>query len=143
MLTGRPAPRQPRKAIELLVVGALTIDRFPDGSAAAGGSVLHATRAAARARASITVVTAAGPEPEAQSALSELKMLSTQRYVSPMDIALIYTGLGDRNSAFQWLEKAYGDRTEFLGWIKVDQRLDGLRPDPRFSELMRRVGLQQ
>jgi len=76
MLTGRPAPRQPRKAIELLVVGALTIDRFPDGSAAAGGSVLHATRAAARARASITVVTAAGPEPEAQSALSELRRVA-------------------------------------------------------------------
>ena len=72
MLTGRPAPGQPRRAIELRVVGALTIDRFPDGSAAAGGSVLHATRAAARARASITVVTAAGPEPEAQAALFEL-----------------------------------------------------------------------
>jgi len=76
MLTGRPAPRQPRQAIELLVVGALTIDRFPDGSAAAGGSVLHATRAAARARASITVVTAAGPEPEAQAALTELRRVA-------------------------------------------------------------------
>src|SRR5437899_519157 len=72
MLTCRPVPGQPRRAVELLVVGALTIDRFPDGSAAAGGSVLHATRAAARARASITVVTAAGPEPEAQAALFEL-----------------------------------------------------------------------
>jgi sugar/nucleoside kinase (ribokinase family) len=58
--------------VDLLVVGALTIDRFPDGSSAAGGSVLHATRAAARARASVTVVTAAGPEPEALDGLREL-----------------------------------------------------------------------
>jgi sugar/nucleoside kinase (ribokinase family) len=76
MLTGRPAPAQPRQAIELLVVGALTIDRFRDGITAAGGSVLHATRAGARARASITVVTAAGPEREAQVALSELRRVA-------------------------------------------------------------------
>jgi sugar/nucleoside kinase (ribokinase family) len=76
MVTGRPAPGLPRQAIELLVVGGLTIDRFPDGSAAAGGSVLHATRAAVRARAAITVVTAAGPEPEAQAALSELERVA-------------------------------------------------------------------
>ncbi|TMB82038.1 MAG: hypothetical protein E6J39_09715 [Chloroflexi bacterium] len=60
------------RSLDLLVVGALTIDRFPDGSAAPGGTVLHAARAAARARASVGVVTAAGPEREAQDGLREL-----------------------------------------------------------------------
>ena len=84
-----------------------------------------------------------GNKVEAQKVLDELNAFSKQHFVSPYSIALVYAGLGEKDLAFQWLEKAYGDRTEFLGWIKVDQRLDGLRPDPRFSELMRRVGLQQ
>lgn len=77
MLSRRPPRGQPRERIELLVVGALTIDRFPDGRVTAGGSALHATRAAARARASITLVTVAGDEPEAQEGLRELRRLST------------------------------------------------------------------
>ena len=72
MLSRGPDPGQIRERIELLVVGALTIDRFPDGTATPGGSVLHATRAATRARASVTVVTAAGGEPEALEGLREL-----------------------------------------------------------------------
>jgi len=82
----------------------------------------------------------AGERAQAQSALSELKMLSTQKYVSPMDIALIYTGLGDRNSAFQWLEKAYQERT-FLILDLPAPHFDSLRSDPRFRDLMRRIGL--
>jgi sugar/nucleoside kinase (ribokinase family) len=76
MLSSRPASGRPRERIKLLVVGALTIDRFPNGSTAPGGSVLHATRAAARARASITVVTAAGDEPEAREGLLELRRMA-------------------------------------------------------------------
>ena len=77
MLSRRPASARPRERIELLVVGALTIDRFRDGTAAPGGSVLHSARAAARAHAAITVVTAAGPEPEAQQGLRELRDIAT------------------------------------------------------------------
>jgi sugar/nucleoside kinase (ribokinase family) len=75
MLSSQPPPRQARERVELLVVGALTIDRFPDGTATAGGSVLHAARAAARTRALISVVTAAGDEPEARNAVAELRRL--------------------------------------------------------------------
>jgi sugar/nucleoside kinase (ribokinase family) len=77
MLSSRSALGRSRERIELLVVGALTIDRFPDGSAAPGGSVLHATRAAVRARASVTIITAAGAEPEAQEGLQELRAMAT------------------------------------------------------------------
>lgn len=66
-----PEPPPPDR-VDLLVVGALTIDRFADGTTAAGGSVLHAARAAAANGYAVGVVTVAGPEPEAATALREL-----------------------------------------------------------------------
>jgi sugar/nucleoside kinase (ribokinase family) len=67
-------PDAPR--LDLLVVGALTVDRFADGSAAPGGSVLHICRVAAPRGLSVGVVTAAGPEPEAVAAMAELRELA-------------------------------------------------------------------
>jgi sugar/nucleoside kinase (ribokinase family) len=66
-----PEPRL--TAVDLLVVGGLTIDRFPDGTSVAGGSVLHAARAAAGAGFRVGVIATAGPEPEAAEALAELR----------------------------------------------------------------------
>jgi TolB-like protein/DNA-binding winged helix-turn-helix (wHTH) protein len=82
----------------------------------------------------------AGERAKALSALDELKALSQQRYVSPLDIAVVYTGLGDRNSAFQWLEKAYQERTMRIQELP-EPIFDSLRSDPRFRDLMRRIGL--
>ncbi|TMB52636.1 MAG: carbohydrate kinase family protein [Chloroflexi bacterium] len=76
MPSSRADRRKSDGSLDLVVVGALTIDRFPDGSAAPGGTVLHAARAAARARVAIGVVTAAGPEPEAQDGLRELRRIA-------------------------------------------------------------------
>ena len=60
----------------------------------------------------------------------------------PFSFALIYTGLGDRDQAFTWLEKAYETRDPQLpNWFKVDPRLEGLRADPRGADLLRRIGL--
>jgi sugar/nucleoside kinase (ribokinase family) len=67
-------PDAPR--LDLLVVGGLTVDRFADGSAAPGGSVLHICRAAAPRGLSVGVVTGAGPEPEAVAAMAELRELA-------------------------------------------------------------------
>jgi sugar/nucleoside kinase (ribokinase family) len=61
---------------DLLVIGGLTIDRFPDGSSAGGGSVLHIARAAAPRGVRVRIITVAGPEPEAGAALEELRGLS-------------------------------------------------------------------
>ncbi len=83
----------------------------------------------------------AGERAKALSALDELKALSQQRYVSPLDIAVVYTGLGDRNAAFQWLEKAYQERTMRIQELP-EPIFDSLRSDPRFWDLMRRIGLQ-
>ncbi|HEY3132941.1 MAG TPA: winged helix-turn-helix domain-containing protein [Acidobacteriota bacterium] len=83
----------------------------------------------------------AGRREEAQKVLSELMAASKQRYISPYAVATVYIGLGDKDRAFEWLEKAYQDRSEVFVWLKVEPLLDDLRPDPRFAGLMRRVGL--
>ena len=85
----------------------------------------------------------AGRKHEAESVLSELKELANQRYVSPYDIALIYVGLGDRDQAFSWLEKAYAEHARRLWALKVNPAWDRLRPDPRFTNLLHRIGLPQ
>lgn len=85
----------------------------------------------------------AGQSDRAHEALDELRKMSKRRYVSPYLLAVVYAGLGDRDQAFAWLEKAYQDRSFFLIWLKVEPRFDNLRNDPRFGDLVRRVGLPQ
>jgi hypothetical protein len=75
--------------------------------------------------------------------IDELKERSKQRYISPTIIAFIYAGLGEKGEAFGWLEKAYDGRDFILVFLKVDPAFDRLRADPRFADLVRRVGLPQ
>jgi len=82
-----------------------------------------------------------GNRTEAVAVLAQLKEMSKERYVSPHCIAMIYAGLGDKDQAFEWLNKAFEVRSEHLTWLKVDTRMNPLRSDPRFAEMMRRVGL--
>ena len=89
------------------------------------------------------VYAVSGQRDEALKTLDQLKENAGQRYVSPYSFALVYAGLGDKDQAFQWLEKSRQDRTPYLSTIKVDPLLDNLRSDPRFAELMRRVGLSE
>jgi len=73
--------------------------------------------------------------------IADLEELSKRRYVPPYNIALIYTGLGENDRAFEWLQKAYEERSSRLVWLKVVPEVDSLRADPRFQDLLRRVGL--
>ncbi len=83
-----------------------------------------------------------GNRAEALKGLEQLKKASTQRYVPPYLVADIYSTLGERNQAFQWLEKAYEERSgNLVGGIKWDPLVDPLRSDPRFQDLLRRLGL--
>jgi tetratricopeptide (TPR) repeat protein len=82
----------------------------------------------------------AGQRGKALDILKQLKALSKQRYVSPIDMAVVYMGLGDRNSVFQWFEKAYQERAARIQEVS-EPLFDSLRSDPRFPDLMRRVGL--
>jgi hypothetical protein len=89
------------------------------------------------------VDTVSGKRAEAQKVLDELKNRSKQIYVSWYHVASIYAGLGDKDRAFEWLENAYKERSDSLVYLKVDPKVDSLRSDPRFTDLVRRFGLPQ
>jgi tetratricopeptide (TPR) repeat protein len=82
-----------------------------------------------------------GQRADALKVLVELKDLSKRRYVATFDVALIYIGLGDKAQTLEWLQAAYEDRPLRFVWIKVDPRFDSLRAEPRFQDLLRRMGL--
>lgn len=82
-----------------------------------------------------------GERDKAQQSLAELRKMSHRQYISPYLFAVVYAGLGDKEQAFAWLDKAYQDRSFFLIWLKVEPLYDPLRADPRFQDLLRRVGL--
>jgi eukaryotic-like serine/threonine-protein kinase len=85
---------------------------------------------------------ALGRKTEAEKILSELQRKSKTSYVSPYLIATIYAGLGDKERAFEFLEQAYQERSSDLPYfLKADLRIDNLRSDPRYAELLRRMGL--
>jgi hypothetical protein len=83
----------------------------------------------------------AGRQAEAQKVLQELQGQSKPRYVSPYHIAMVYAGLGEQDEAFQWLEKAYEDREARMTILKFAPEFGSLRKDPRFANLVKRVGL--
>jgi len=79
---------------------------------------------------------------EARKALRELYELEEQRFVSAFDFAMVYCGLGEADQAFEWLEKALAERSfSMLLSLKAEPRLDPLRADFRFRDLLRQVGL--
>jgi TolB-like protein/Flp pilus assembly protein TadD len=84
---------------------------------------------------------ASGQRAEALELLNELNHLSTQNYVPAEHIAWVYTGLGDKDLAFVWWEKAYQERALKMPHLQSDPGFNDLRSDPRFAELVRRVGL--
>ncbi len=85
----------------------------------------------------------AGQREEATKILAELEQLSTQRPVSPFFPALIHVGLGNQDRAITLLNKAYDERAERMIWLRADSRFDSLRKDPRFIDLLQRLGLAQ
>jgi len=82
-----------------------------------------------------------GGRTEALQQLQHMKSMSSKKFVTSYGVALIYTALGDKDQAFEWLNKAYDKRENWLVWLKLDPRWIPLRSDPRFVDLVRRVGL--
>lgn len=82
-----------------------------------------------------------GERSQALGVLRQLEAASKQSYTPPFSFAVVYAGLGEKDQAFAWLEKAYGERTSRLGYFKVEPLWDPLRTDPRFADLVRRIGL--
>ena len=83
----------------------------------------------------------AGGREEALKILNEQNRLAKQRYISPFNFAIIYTGLGDKDRAFESLEKGYEQRTQVVYRLKCRPMFDSLRSDPRYAELLRKMNL--
>jgi len=83
----------------------------------------------------------AGDQTRAKLALQRLEQLEKHRTLDSLSFAVAYIGVGDNDKALAWLEKAYAEHSSSLTALKVDPTYDPLRSDPRFQELVRRVGL--
>jgi serine/threonine-protein kinase len=86
---------------------------------------------------------ASGRRADAEQLLAELTEMSGQKYVSPYPLATVYAALGDKDRAFEWLEKVYRERSYYVVWLNIDPIFDDIRPDSRFQDLLRRIGLAQ
>ncbi len=82
-----------------------------------------------------------GRRSEARAIASDLEQKASRAYVSPFDIARVFAALGDKDRAFEWLDRAYADHSTNLLYAKVNPNLDELHSDPRFTELLRRMNL--
>ena len=80
-----------------------------------------------------------GRTDEARAVLDEMEQLSRRRFVTAYGVALVYAGLGDKNQALAWLDKAFAERSHWLVWLRLDPRWKTLRGDHRFSELVERM----
>jgi tetratricopeptide (TPR) repeat protein len=82
-----------------------------------------------------------GDAPAARKIEVQLERMRGQRYVAAIYIALVWTGLGDRDRAFQWLDQAYEEDCEYLVYLPTEPMADPLRDDPRFAQLLQKLGL--
>jgi serine/threonine-protein kinase len=110
-------------------------------------AVEHIERAASLAPESVAMSAAlahayavAGKKDQARTILGQLLERAGRSHVEPISIAVVYAGLGRKENALEWLEKAYAQRSIGLLTLKVHPIFDALRPDPRFQDLLRRVG---
>jgi TolB-like protein len=112
------------------------------------GEAVAQLRAAARLSSATTFACAglghalalSGAAAEARRQLAGLRRLAAQQYVPAYDMAVVHLGLGESDEAFAWLEKALEERSSWMVYLNVEPRWGGVREDPRFRDLQRRVG---
>lgn len=112
----------------------MAITEGENGVALSGGSPLM------RAALAHTYGTA-NKTKEALEILESLKELAKQKYVAPYFLAGIHIGIGENGHAFEYLERAYEEKSHWLIYLHMDPSMDTLRDDPHFQDLLRRVGL--
>src|SRR5260370_5301168 len=77
----------------------------------------------------------------AEESLARLQEQAKQRYVAPYDMAEIHVGLGEKEQALKYLEKAYADHSVWMLFLRYDPRFDAIRGDPRYQDILRRMQL--
>lgn len=83
-----------------------------------------------------------GDKVNANKILAKMTEISARKYVPAVYFATVYTGLNQKDAAFHWLDKAYEERCEYLVYLGSEPLADPLRGDPRFSQLLSRIGLK-
>ena len=84
-----------------------------------------------------------GRRADALKILQRFDEMDRHRYVSRAARVYVYAGLGDKDKAFEWLEKAYQERSDALAWFRQEPESKSLRTDPRFAVLMRKIGFTE
>jgi tetratricopeptide (TPR) repeat protein len=87
------------------------------------------------------VYAVSGDKGDAERVIAELKRESAHGYVNQYELALIYIGLGQNETAFKSLDSAFREHSDQMIYLKVDPRLDSIRSDPRFTNLVQLVGI--
>jgi len=82
-----------------------------------------------------------GRKDQTQKMAETFKTAAKKRYIPPTYFGMLCAGLGDKDKALEWLEKAFQERADGLTWLNVEPMLDELRFDPRFRNLVDRIGL--
>jgi serine/threonine-protein kinase len=139
----RVTERDPTHYLAYSIMGAsLTAKRlYPEAVAALEKACALSGRHPVPVAALGHTLAAMGAESEAEKILRELDEMSGRRYVSPHHLATVCMGLGKKDQAIAWLERAYQERSLWLISITTDFRFDGLRSDPRFQALLKKIGL--
>jgi len=89
------------------------------------------------------VYAVSGQQEKARNVLSRMLDLRARHYVDPSLIGAVYAGLGEKDKAFEWLTKAYEEHSGQIVWIKVDPFYKNLRSDPRYKELLKKIGFEK
>lgn len=84
-----------------------------------------------------------GDQKNAKNILETMHSLSTKKFVTAYGMALVYAGLNDRDETFEWLTKAYEERSHWLVWLKTDPRWNSIRNEKQYIEFVSRIGLPQ
>jgi tetratricopeptide (TPR) repeat protein len=82
-----------------------------------------------------------GRRNDAQKMLVRLKAVADNRYVTPYGVALVYASIGDMDKTFEYLDRAFAERSNWLVWLKQDPRWALIKNEPRYQDLVSKVGL--
>jgi hypothetical protein len=85
----------------------------------------------------------AGHADDARKILAEMESLAAHKFVTSYGVAVVHAGLGQNEAAFASFNKAFDERSNWLVWLRLDPRWNGLRSDPHFAEFVGRMGFPQ